>query len=413
MSDDRTLTRPERRHDAAGTRPFLLRVCRVEALLDDPCVRYALGPLERVEIGRGAALSVPLGPGALRVEVPDPWMSARHATLERVLGQWVLRDLGAKNGTAVNGATTRGARLSYGDVIELGATFLVFRALPLPDAPAVVSVDPSLAAPDASLTHDPASPEELALHVARWLRARDLDVAPRFDREVVLRMLRARALDLAALDALLAAACARPDGRVALDAPTAGDDADAPRFAREGAAWCVRWREESARLRDLDGVRYLAWLVEHPRDEVAALDLMPLGRRGGASETAAGDATLATSRGGDAGPMLDAEARSAYQQRVASLRDEEDEARAWGDRERAAKARAEIEFLAAELSRAVGLGGRIRAAGSATERGRVNVTIRIRAAIRKIAEQAPTLGHHLETCVRTGTACQYLPPPRR
>ena len=46
------------------------------------------------------------------------------------------------------------------------------------------------------------------------------------------------------------------------------------------------------------------------------------------------------------------------------------------------------------------------------ERARVNVTRRIAAALQKIAAVHPAAAHYLETTVRTGTACVYLPDPR-
>ena len=51
----------------------------------------------------------------------------------------------------------------------------------------------------------------------------------------------------------------------------------------------------------------------------------------------------------------------------------------------------------------MGLGGRDRPTGSAAERARVNVTRALRTAIDRVTEHDPGLGHHLRTCVRTGT----------
>ena len=73
---------------------------------------------------------------------------------------------------------------------------------------------------------------------------------------------------------------------------------------------------------------------------------------------------------GDAGEMLDARAKDAYRRRLAEIEEDIEEARASGDAERAAQADAERDFLVRELSRAVGLGGRERRAGSASERAR-------------------------------------------
>jgi hypothetical protein len=88
-----------------------------------------------------------------------------------------------------------------------------------------------------------------------------------------------------------------------------------------------------------------------------------------------------------------------------------EEAERFNDVERAARLREELDFIAAELSRAVGLGGRDRKAGSAAERARVNVTRAIRGAVRAIAEHDARLGHHLERSVKTGIFCTYDPGP--
>lgn len=69
-----------------------------------------------------------------------------------------------------------------------------------------------------------------------------------------------------------------------------------------------------------------------------------------------------------------------------------------------------MEALAAELARGLGLGGRARVAGSASERARINVQRHIRRAIRKIGEDHPDLGRYLDWTVKTGTFCSYQPP---
>jgi hypothetical protein len=89
-----------------------------------------------------------------------------------------------------------------------------------------------------------------------------------------------------------------------------------------------------------------------------------------------------------------------------------DQARAHHDPERAAHAEAERELLVRELARAVGLGGRDRLAGSASERARAGVTRAVRQAIARLAAHDPALGEHLDRTVRTGTYCSYLPDPQ-
>lgn len=164
-------------------------------------------------------------------------------------------------------------------------------------------------------------------------------------------------------------------------------------LAREGEVWAVAWRGQTHRLKDSRGLQLLARLVETPGVDVHVLEL-----------SSEGDAIES-----DAGPMLDAAARRDYQDRLESLDDAIDEARSHADRGRLEKAEAEREFLLAELSRAVGLGGRERKVGSNTERARVAVTRRLRDAVDRIGKLAPELGTYLDRAVKTGTHCRFEP----
>jgi hypothetical protein len=112
---------------------------------------------------------------------------------------------------------------------------------------------------------------------------------------------------------------------------------------------------------------------------------------------------------GDAGPLLDAQARASYRDRYEDLEQEITEAEADNDPARAAKARAERELLADELARGVGLGGRERRAGAASERARVNVQRRLKDALDRVTAADPELGRYLSRSVRTGTFCVYEP----
>jgi tetratricopeptide (TPR) repeat protein len=183
----------------------------------------------------------------------------------------------------------------------------------------------------------------------------------------------------------------------------------------EGEIWTVTGAE-TVRLKDRKGLQYLATLLERPDVEVHAIDLVngPVdadarGRSDGGAGTPNGD--LAVSDGGDAGALLDPAAKAAYRERVVELREDLEEAERFHDVERASRLREELDFIAAELARAVGLGGRDRRASNAAERARVNVTRAIRGAVRAIAEHDGRLGHHLERSVRTGVFCAYQPGP--
>ena len=110
--------------------------------------------------------------------------------------------------------------------------------------------------------------------------------------------------------------------------------------------------------------------------------------------------------------MLDAQAKAAYKRRLEDLRESLDEATRFNDLERAARTRAEMEFLTRELARAVGLRGRDRPASSPAERARLNVTRAIKAVVKRISQQHPLLGRYLDTTIKTGSFCSYTPDPR-
>jgi hypothetical protein len=114
---------------------------------------------------------------------------------------------------------------------------------------------------------------------------------------------------------------------------------------------------------------------------------------------------------GDAGELLDAQAKAAYKARLDELRVEVDEAEGFNDAVRATRARQEMDFLVGELARAVGLGGRDRRAASHAERARLNATRAIRAAMANLARANPALGRHLAATIRTGRYCSYTPDP--
>jgi tetratricopeptide (TPR) repeat protein len=169
-------------------------------------------------------------------------------------------------------------------------------------------------------------------------------------------------------------------------------------MSQVGDSWVIRYGNVDFHLKDMRGVRLLAMLVAEPGREFHVLDLS------GGSRVAA----VPVDRG-DAGEVLDEEARRQYRARVVDLKEELTEAEDWNDPARVERARHELELIEQELSPALGIGGRERRVGSATERARVNVQRRIRDAIRRIENHHPGLAKHLDRSVRTGTYCAYEP----
>jgi hypothetical protein len=68
-------------------------------------------------IGRHSTNDIPL---------PDRTVSKRHAVIGRVRGQAVVKDLGSRNGTSVNGQKVEKAILSCGDRLKVGSVMLRF-----------------------------------------------------------------------------------------------------------------------------------------------------------------------------------------------------------------------------------------------------------------------------------------------
>jgi DNA-binding response OmpR family regulator len=187
-------------------------------------------------------------------------------------------------------------------------------------------------------------------------------------------------------------------------------------FRREGEYWTIAYQGRVCRVRDTLGLRYLASLLGSPHKEIHVLDLVASVENLLENVTAEGrdTATLAESgihisRLGDAGTILDSQAKAAYKRRLEELREELAEAQAGGNVERVARVEREIDFLTEEIVSGVGLGGRDRRAASAAERARVNVTRAIKAALQRLSTHHPVLSLHLTRTINTGTFCSYTP----
>ena len=105
-------------------------------------VRYRLSELTGVALGRGTERRAEKAGTELTIRIPDKWMSSRHARIEPSFGRWVLVDTVSKNGTIVDGHTTKRAVLTDGSLIELGHTlFIFFEKLPIEaEAPAQIEL---------------------------------------------------------------------------------------------------------------------------------------------------------------------------------------------------------------------------------------------------------------------------------
>jgi hypothetical protein len=180
---------------------------------------------------------------------------------------------------------------------------------------------------------------------------------------------------------------------------------DRATFQLEGEYWTVSYEGRVHRLRDSKGLRVLARLLANPGRPYSSLDLERMGATGD-------EATARAAASGDAGELLDDEARRAYRKRLTELGEAIDDAEASGKAEQAGSLREEKDFLTRELSRALGLGGRSRRAGSVAERARLNVTRAVKATLQHVAAADADLAAHLGATVHTGVVCVYSPDTR-
>jgi hypothetical protein len=164
---------------------------------------------------------------------------------------------------------------------------------------------------------------------------------------------------------------------------------------RDGRRWELTTPGHRVTLDDSLGMHYLAELLTHPGTEITAVELTRVHADGGPPESTH--------------PVLDAEARQAYRNRVIELEERLEIADLQGDPAGSQAARTELDWLVAELGRATGLGGRVRGFPHDAERARTSVQKAIRRALARISAADAAFGALLADAVTTGSRCVYRP----
>src|SRR5260370_39761195 len=185
-------------------------------------------------------------------------------------------------------------------------------------------------------------------------------------------------------------------------------------FACSGDYWTVGYAGATFLLKDVKGLSYVQRLLQHPGEAFHSLDLLngPVTTsipQGDEKSSVRPEGTDSVGGLGDAGEMMDAQAKLEYKRRLVELNEQLEDLRLRGDHDRAEQIESEVVFLRRELARAFGLGGRDRRAGSTADCARLNVTRAIRAALQKISERDTTFGQVLDRSIRTGSFCSYVP----
>jgi hypothetical protein len=187
-----------------------------------------------------------------------------------------------------------------------------------------------------------------------------------------------------------------------------------------GDTWTLVFDDELLRLPDTLGLNYLQPLLLHPGCRVAASRLIEIGharreRMKLTARPALADEQVAlldtpVSDLGDAGQVLDDQAKRQYRAAIAKLDTELEEARRDCDVAIQKKLQEDKDFIRRQLSAAFGLRGRPRFAADASERNRKSVQKRIAETIRDLSRRNEALGRHLTASIKTGAYCRYSPP---
>ena len=194
---------------------------------------------------------------------------------------------------------------------------------------------------------------------------------------------------------------------------------------KRGDIWEIGYDGKTSIFQDIKGFHFISRLLREPWKEIMAGELAA--RVNPVSEAVANEANLtsdASSGGGfsirdslgvggagNIDEVLDETALKEYRERLSAIVEERKEAEENHDSARLATLNEEVERIGQEINAATGHGGKVRKFVSPDDRARSNVTMQIKAAIRKISAQNPDLGSHLGRAIKTGMRCSYQPDP--
>ncbi|MBA2480450.1 MAG: hypothetical protein H0V44_07290 [Planctomycetes bacterium] len=159
----------------------------------------------------------------------------------------------------------------------------------------------------------------------------------------------------------------------------------------------VVFQGRGSTFRERIGFRYIEYLLQHPNQTIAAIDLRA-------------DAQNAHRQlyAGSAGKGISTESLVAIRLRCRELLAERDEAQACGDHQRQEFLQSEIERLADEIRRVTGRNGKPRTVDDG-ERSRIAVTNAIGRAFWSLRQSLPDCEAYLKQTITTGGALAYRP----
>ncbi|HYO17575.1 MAG TPA: hypothetical protein VES02_02770 [Dermatophilaceae bacterium] len=165
--------------------------------------------------------------------------------------------------------------------------------------------------------------------------------------------------------------------------------------------WEVRLGQRVVTVLDCLGLRYLAILLDRRGEAVDACEMALL-----AASSGPGPVDRPQLPGVSRQPVIDERAKKDYRARVQDLTAQLEEHERMGDLGWAERARAERDWLLAELVSATGYAGRLRLFADDGERARIAVTKAIRRGLHRVAAADPVIGAELCRRVQTGRRCR-------
>jgi DNA-binding NtrC family response regulator len=105
--------------------------------------RFSLVGVETVTLGRGdARIATRSSDGrSLDLRLPGRWISSQQARIRSAGADFIVEDVGSRNGTFVNGHRVTSHVLRDGDVVEAGRVYFTVRGAPAADGPVIRDED--------------------------------------------------------------------------------------------------------------------------------------------------------------------------------------------------------------------------------------------------------------------------------
>jgi hypothetical protein len=257
-----------------------------------------------------------------------------------------------------------------------------------------------------------------------WIKQREFWIRGRLERQIENDgwdgVIEAGRLDISVLEAFGAVNALQTEKQL-----TIGDsDRHENCFVKEVATWAIAFGAETCRLKLMNGLDYIAFLLQNPGRPVRARELLTLA--GGLSTGFIAELRAGSLRDGGSGrkcddqddvlsdhsdfvrhEVVDDKTRREVEQRLSEIEREIVYNQAIGDLEKVDRLREECATLQSYLGGSRNVHRRPRVFSSENEKARTTVTKAIQRAYERIREQAPKTAIYLKSTISTGSEFMY------